>query len=218
MLNIVVGSLDTNCWIYPLDKAGGGRPSPCVVVDPGGEGGRIIAFLDQLNLFPSHILVTHGHFDHLAAAPALAAEYGRRGLPPEIAIHAADAGYLGPDAYAAHFRCFSAARAEAYIDEVWEDLPAPTGTLADGDAVGPLVALHLPGHSPGSIALWDEKAGVLFSGDTLFENGYGRTDLPGGDDALLSASLRRLFAMDGGIRVYPGHGSATSIGKEARRR
>ena len=82
--------------------------------------------------------------------------------------------------------------------------------------MGPFTVLHLPGHTPGSVALWDEKADVLFSGDTLFHRGYGRTDLPGGDEAWLFASLKRLFAMNGGVKVYPGHGSRTSISEEAR--
>jgi len=75
--------------------------------------------------------------------------------------------------------------------------------------------LHLPGHTAGSVGLWDQSAGVLFSGDTLFRGDYGRTDLPGGSEELIFASLRRLFAMDGGIQVCPGHGPATTIGREA---
>jgi len=218
--NIVVGSIATNCWIYPLEKAGQASQldglSPCAVIDPGEEGDRIVAFLDQLSLFPAHILLTHGHFDHLAAAPALVREYQRRGARPQVAIHAADAQYLGPGAYDAHCRVFYAAGGpSAYIDALWEDMPPPDRNLAEGDAAGPFTVLHLPGHTPGSIAFWDKKAGALFSGDTLFRGGCGRTDLPGGSEALLSASLKRLLALDGGIKVYPGHGAATSIAAEA---
>ena len=213
--NITVGPIATNCWIYPLGD-GHADTGRCVVIDPGDEGGRIIALLDQLKLAPAFIVLTHGHFDHIGAVPELAAEYRGRG-DLEIAIHGADAEYLGPDSQAVHRRSFAATGGNpSYIDGLWKSMPPPDRTLAEGDSVGPLAVLHLPGHTPGSIGLWDKAAGVLFSGDTLFRSGYGRTDLPGGSEESIFASLRRLFAMDGGIQVYPGHGPATTIGREAK--
>jgi glyoxylase-like metal-dependent hydrolase (beta-lactamase superfamily II) len=213
--HITVGDIATNCWIYPLDQDG----EQCAVIDPGEEGSRIIACLDQLKLFPRYILLTHGHFDHIGAVPALAAEYGKRQTGKcEIAIHAADAEYLGPDSYQAHRRSISAAMGDsAYIDTLWENMPPPDTILAEGGTIGPFTVLHLPGHTPGSIGLWDKEAGVLFSGDTLFYGNYGRTDLPGGNEAQLFASLKRLFTLDSNIQVYPGHGPATLIGHEAAR-
>ena len=218
---LIVGGITTNCWIYPLDAESGA----CAIIDPGEEGSRIIAYLDQHKLSPQYILLTHGHFDHIAAVPALAAHYRgsgpskEGGLPKgslELAIHAADAEYLGPQAYPAHRRSFAMAAGDtAYLDALWEDMPAADRHLGEGDTVGSLTVLHLPGHTPGSIALWDKEAGVLFTGDTLFCRGYGRTDLPGGSEALLIASLQRLIAMDPGIRVHPGHGPSTTIGGEA---
>jgi glyoxylase-like metal-dependent hydrolase (beta-lactamase superfamily II) len=211
---IIVSDFGTNCWVYPLDSADGTSGNECAVIDPGGEGDRIIAFLNQLQLTPRYILLTHGHFDHIGAVAALAAQYGGA----EIAIHAADAEYLGPDAYAVHCRSINAIAGDtAYIDALWENLPPPGRCLEEGDKIGPFTVLHLPGHTPGSIGLWDEKAGVLFSGDTLFYGNYGRTDLPGGSTPQLFASLKRLLAMDGGIQVYPGHGPSTSIRQEAAR-
>jgi len=210
--HIIVSDFATNCWVYPLDSAG-----ECAVIDPGGEGGRIIAFLNQHQLTPRYILLTHGHFDHIGAVPALAAQYrdGQGAPAPEIAIHAADAEYLGPAAYAVHCRSINAiAGNTAYIDALWEDMPSPDRLLEEGGKIGPFTVLHLPGHTPGSIGLWDEKAGILFSGDTLFYGNYGRTDLPGGNSAQLFASLKRLSALDGAIQVYPGHGPATTIGRE----
>jgi glyoxylase-like metal-dependent hydrolase (beta-lactamase superfamily II) len=215
--HIAVGALGTNCWIYPLNGGNPADAAPCAVIDPGGDGGRITALLDSLKLAPAYILLTHGHFDHIAAVPDLIQEYrNRRGGNCEIAVHAADSGYLGPDSLPVHQRSFAAISGgdTSFIDGLWEKMPPADRTLAEGDTIGPFTVLHLPGHTPGSAAFWDEKEGVLFSGDTLFRDGYGRTDLPGGDGAKLFASLKRLFALDGNIRVFPGHDAPTTIEKE----
>jgi glyoxylase-like metal-dependent hydrolase (beta-lactamase superfamily II) len=220
--HIIVGNLATNCWIYPLDNVNeNGQPpgfKPCAVIDPGEEGGRIIAFLDQHKFFPAYIILTHGHFDHIGAVSAIAKEYRSRSAEKSvtIAIHAADAEYLGPDAFSAHNRSLTAVFGNPVkIEMLLDPQPSPDKLLQEGDTLGPFTVLHLPGHSPGSIALWDEKTGVMFTGDTLFCGGYGRTDLPGGDAKLLFASLTRLFAMDGDIQVYPGHDGISTIGQEA---
>jgi glyoxylase-like metal-dependent hydrolase (beta-lactamase superfamily II) len=221
--HIIVGNLATNCWIYPLDNLPkSGQPAgfnPCAVIDPGEEGGRIIAFLDQHKLFPAYIILTHGHFDHIGAVSALAEEYRSRGTEKSvtIAIHAADAEYLGPNAFPVHNRSLTAVFGKPVnIEMLLEPQPSPDKLLQEGDTLGPLTVLHLPGHSPGGIALWDEKEEIMFTGDTLFCDGYGRTDLPGGDSKLLYASLMRLFAMNGDIQVYPGHGEISTLGQEAR--
>jgi len=222
--HIIVGDLATNCWIYQLDNVSGNVQlaglTPCVVIDPGEEGGRIIAFLDQHKLFPAYIILTHGHFDHIGAVSVLAKEYRSRGGAENsvtIAIHTADAEYLGPDAYSIHNRGINAVFGNSVNTETLLELqPGPDTLLQEGDVIGPFTVLHLPGHTPGSIALWDKKTGVLFTGDTLFCGGYGRTDLPGGNSKLLYASLMRLLKMNGDIQVYPGHDGITTIGQEAR--
>jgi glyoxylase-like metal-dependent hydrolase (beta-lactamase superfamily II) len=111
----------------------------------------------------------------------------------------------------------AAAGDDLYVKSLWKPMPEADVLLTDGGTIGPFKVIHLPGHTPGSVAYYDEEAGVLFSGDTLFRGDYGRTDLPGGDFGKLESSLRRLFAMDGNITVCPGHGPATTIGVEAKR-
>jgi glyoxylase-like metal-dependent hydrolase (beta-lactamase superfamily II) len=204
--HVTVGEIETNCWIYPLGGA------ECALIDPGAEPDKIMARLKTLRLKPAYILLTHGHFDHIAALPRLAAAYAA--VSPVIAIHREDSEYLGPDAYPVHRRSFAAAGGAGYVDALWEDMPSPAVLLSEGDVIGPFRVLHLPGHTPGSAAFSDEEAKVLFSGDTLFRGDYGRTDLPGGDTAKIITSLKRLLALDKDIRVYPGHGPATTIGAE----
>lgn len=218
---LVVGPIATNCWIYQFDE------NSAAVIDPGGEPDVIISALKKLDLVPEYILLTHGHFDHIAALSGIRDGYRHAsdqgsGISEkvEIAIHRFDANYLGPDAYAAHSVSIKAAMGDtSFIETFWPSdkmgMPAATRLLEDGDTIGPFTVLHLPGHTPGSAAFWDKEAGILFTGDTLFKSGYGRTDLPGGDEQALIASLRRLFAMDAGITVCPGHGGVTTIGQEA---
>jgi glyoxylase-like metal-dependent hydrolase (beta-lactamase superfamily II) len=214
---LTLGDLATNCWIYSFDSLKAepsSGPSPCAVIDPGDDSAYIISLLRQLNLCLQYILLTHGHFDHLAALPDLAAAFTQA---PVIAIHRGDASYLGPGALEAHRESFAALEAAPYVDGRWKPMPPAGRLLLGGDSIGPFTVIHTPGHTPGSVCYYDEGAGVLFSGDTLFRGGYGRTDLPGGNWAALEKSLALLLSMDGGIVVCPGHGSGTTIGEEHRR-
>jgi glyoxylase-like metal-dependent hydrolase (beta-lactamase superfamily II) len=204
MINrITVGELATNCWIIPIEDG-------CMAVDPGGDADAIIARLVKLRLTLRFIVLTHTHFDHLAALPDLGATF------PDavIAVHREETMRLGPGALEQHRRDFSAAGAVQYVDQLWKPMPDAGKLLDEGDGVGPFTVLHLPGHSPGSIGLFWKEEKILLSGDTLFRSGTGRTDLPGGSQKDLEQSLKRLLGMNKDIQVYPGHGETTTIRRE----
>jgi glyoxylase-like metal-dependent hydrolase (beta-lactamase superfamily II) len=93
-------------------------------------------------------------------------------------------------------------------------MPEADILLEEGSQIGAFTVLHLPGHTQGSAAFWDKEAGALFTGDTLFKNGYGRTDLPGSSKESLIKSIDRLFKMDPDTAVFPGHDGTTTIGLE----
>ena len=157
------------------------------VIDPGGEALRIAKVITGAGLRIKYILITHGHPDHTGAAQQL-----KNIVKAPVWIHRLDAYWLG--------------------------FP-PDGELSDGQeiAVGTykIRVLHTPGHSPGGVSLY--APGAVFTGDTLFYGSIGRTDFPGGDyNGLIEGVRRKIFPLGDDIRVYPGHGPASTIGRERR--
>jgi hydroxyacylglutathione hydrolase len=145
------------------------------------------------------IVSTHGHWDHIGDNAAVAEHTGA-----DIAVHPLDRERLtNPSPVWAPF-------------EIVPSVPAVE--LAEGGEVrfGSVVlrVLHTPGHTEGSVCLLAADEGLLYSGDTLFAAGWGRVDLPGGDADAMVESLGRLLTLDDGVRVYPGHGADTTIGRE----
>ena len=145
------------------------------------------------------IVSTHGHWDHIGDNAAVAAHTGA-----DVAVHPLDRQRLtDPQPVWAPF-------------EIVPSVPAVE--LAEGGQVRfgslRLDVLHTPGHTEGSVCLYDPEAGLLWSGDTLFAGGWGRVDLPGGDATLMAASLARLSTLPDSVAVFPGHGGETTIGRE----
>ena len=193
---VVVGALETNCYLVYCEET-----RACAVVDPGADPERIVAAIAGLELKPVVVLNTHGHVDHIGGNGDIVQKYG---VP--LAMHAADTGML---------RVSDNIELSLLLGA--RDSPPPDRLLADGDevAVGntSLRVVHTPGHTPGSVGFI--HGGVLFSGDTLFCGGVGRTDLPGGSWKDLERSIReRILTLPGETVVLPGHGPRTTVEQE----
>jgi glyoxylase-like metal-dependent hydrolase (beta-lactamase superfamily II) len=205
-----VGPLSVNTYILAEGRA-------CILVDPGDEAERILSFMDSRSLVPSIIVATHGHLDHTAAIPELLCAWKERGIAVPLAAHAEDAAFFGAEGRETNRRLFKSIGDSHFFEAFWRELPPLDLRLADGQAlpVSGFRVIHSPGHSRGSICLYDEASSVLVSGDCLFRDGVGRTDFPDSDPAALAASLKRLFKLPPRTRVLPGHGPETSIGRES---
>jgi hydroxyacylglutathione hydrolase len=174
------------------------------VVDPGGDLARIEAAIAEKGVTVETILLTHGHIDHAGGAAELAERLGVQIEGP----HRDDAFLLErlPQAGAAYG--MPGARAVT-----------PTRWLEEGDTVtiGGTVfeVLHCPGHSPGSVVLVSREIGFALMGDVLFKGSVGRSDIPGGDHAVLIASIKtKLLPLGDEVSFLPGHGPASTIGEE----
>ena len=193
--SLSVGYMDVNCYLCWDD------PSRALVIDPGEEPGRILDAIKRYGLTVQAVVLTHGHFDHMMAAGAVCDAVGA-----PLWIGAGDEVCLNdPERSLTALFCPQEAvclRADRLLHE---------GDMLSVGAES-FTVMETPGHSPGSICLRGD--GMLIAGDTLFAGSIGRTDFPGSDVSAMRASLRRLFTLPPEIAVYPGHGSATSIGLE----
>ena len=192
------GVIQENCYIVSRD----GRDD-CVVIDPGDDFAKLQRALGSRRV--GAILLTHGHFDHILAAGPLS---DATGAP--VYIHEADAEMLNDSVL------------NGYAGLMGGFVTGPElKAIPLGGRIGAcgldFAVLHTPGHSRGSVCLYLEDEGVLFSGDTMFEAGYGRVDLHGGSMRQMMDSLKALLELPGEVRVYPGHGGATTIGRERAR-
>ncbi len=192
-----LGALRTNTY-FCVDENGS-----CVVIDPGMDGEGIAQKLAEKGLTPSHILLTHGHFDHSQGVKALKDLTGAK-----ICIHKEDAVMLsdaGKNAsvffYHGDLSKFPKTSADLLLEEGDE---IEVGTMR-------FEVLHTPGHTPGSVCFCENS--TLFCGDTVFASGFGRYDLWGGDKEALSASLERISMLEGEYKLCPGHGNTVSLSR-----
>ena len=192
---LVVGQLHTNCYVLQSERN-------AILVDPGDEPERILLFLKDLAVNTTKIIATHTHFDHVLGVNDI-----RATLKIPFVIHHDDLEMLES----------MQSRVRQIMGFTVPPPPKVDQFLKDGETVligdEEVKVVHTPGHSPGSVSLVGD--GFVLSGDALFNQSIGRTDLPGGDLATLVDSIKnRLFKLDDDTIVYPGHGPETSIGDE----
>ncbi|HIS77177.1 MAG TPA: MBL fold metallo-hydrolase [Candidatus Merdivicinus excrementipullorum] len=191
-----VGEIGTNCY-FVVDSDGS-----AAILDPGAQAEKIIRAVEQNGWTPKMILLTHGHFDHIGAVEELRNRYC---IP--VYIHQDDAEMLDSPEKNGGIALIDRPVTASY-DNVFEDgSEIPMGNIL-------FRVIHTPGHTKGSVCYLAEN--WMFSGDTLFNGGIGRTDLYGGSYPQLSASLKKLAALEGDFRVCPGHGPETSLEQERR--
>ncbi len=183
--NLRVGPIGTNCYLVE-DEAS----KECLIIDPGDYPEIIVKTIEEKQLKPAAIVITHGHWDHVGANKRLKEKY-------HIPIMMNQDDLFGLKI---------------------TDSPAPDQDLKENDEVraGGLVfkVLQTPGHSPGGISLYSEKDKVIFTGDTLVKETFGRVDLPGSSPEAMVFSLQKLLALPRDTKVYPGHGKPTTVGAE----
>ncbi|HJP71504.1 MAG TPA: MBL fold metallo-hydrolase [Candidatus Limnocylindria bacterium] len=176
-----------------------GRSTDALVLDPGMGAAEPLTERASANGLKVHVIAnSHGHIDHIFDNGPL-----MRATGAPLAIHPDDAYRLdGRNSYGFEVAAVTATRELTEAEQ-----------LRIGDLVFDI--LHLPGHTEGSVCLYEERLGLLLTGDVLFAGSYGRTDLPGGNDEQMVASLARLAReMPSSVRVLPGHGPETTIGRE----
>jgi len=191
-----VGPLQCNCSII-----GDTVTKKAIVVDPGGDAEKILAVLEQQGLKLVQIIHTHAHLDHILASGVLKEKTGA-----PIYLHEGDKFLWDVVEEQCH-------RFNVPVTK----LPDPDHWINDDQALDCCqgVAIHTPGHTPGSTSFWFENARLLIAGDTLFNRSIGRTDFPGGDLPTIKKSIaERLYTLDENALVITGHGPATTIAEE----
>lgn len=198
MLNVrtlVVGQLKTNCYLV-IDSG------KALIIDPGDDADYIQRIISDLEVKPTQIIATHGHYDHILAAGELKLAYN---IP--FLMHKADEFLLKRmGSSARHFSGLSTDTAPKVDKYLTRSNPVTVGE-------DKLEVIETPGHTPGSVSLYNEEAKVIFVGDVMFAGGgIGRTDFTYSSLNDLQKSIKRFLKLPAATVVYPGHGEQTSIG------
>lgn len=193
----VCGPLENNTYAIVCEKI-----KRVVVIDPAfGAKKKIEKFLEKNEYVLEKILLTHGHWDHITDVVLLKEEFS---CP--VFLHQGDWDLLENPQKSSFFSAITVPHFK------------PDFFLQDNDKIKlgdiTISVIHTPGHTPGCVCLYIEKEKILFSGDTLFKGSFGRVDFPYSSAENMIKSLKRLSNLPKDVKVYPGHGSETTIGRE----
>lgn len=193
----VLGQVAVNCYLLYDENT-----KEALIIDPGANSEVLLAYLHEHELNLQTIVNTHGHFDHIGANDALIKKTGAT-----LFIHKDDQSMLKDS------------KANLSLDLLGEEIVSNAKSIVvkEGDYIQcgdhAFLIIHVPGHSPGSICLYEK--GTLFSGDTIFLQSIGRCDFEGGSEELLIKGIKeKLLVLPENTKVYPGHGPFTNIGWE----
>ncbi|MBF0357669.1 MAG: MBL fold metallo-hydrolase [Magnetococcales bacterium] len=195
---MATGPLEVNCQLLS-----GGGSGEAVLIDPGGDADLLLKRLEKLNLKLTHIINTHGHFDHIGGVAAL-----KKATGCQFWLHKGDLPLVK-----------NAAKHAGSWNLPFGPIPTVDKNFEDGDKLKVagmvLEVVHTPGHTQGGVCLrWGNDIAV---GDTLFAGSVGRTDLPGGDmEQLMDSIMNKLVPQGDGLECHPGHGPSTNLGHEKR--
>ncbi|MDC3415514.1 MBL fold metallo-hydrolase [Aquibacillus salsiterrae] len=196
--SLSLGPLGTNCYIVDQD-------SKAIIFDPGGDSEELLAWLTRKNLQPLAICLTHAHFDHIGAVDAIRNQYH---IP--VYLHQFESSWLSEPKLNG-----SALFPGPRISIKEADYTLNPGKLKID--IFDFEVAHTPGHSPGGVCFVFFDHQLVIGGDSLFYEGIGRTDLPGGDSQQLINSIKTtFFSLPDQFVVYPGHGNSTTIGHEKK--
>lgn len=192
-----IGELGTNCYIF-----GDSKTKEVAVVDPADEGSVILDSINKNEYKVKYIIITHGHFDHIGEVEFIKKETGAK-----VLIHRIDNELIeDPEKNMSAYGFTLAGAIKATADRL----------LEDGDEISlgenSFKIIHTPGHTMGSICILYEDS--LFSGDTLFKETVGRTDLPNANPSEMQKSIKKLMNLNDNIKVFPGHGDSSEMGHE----
>ncbi len=200
-----LGPWQTNCYVVS-SPSGDGQPPACWLIDASFTPGRMIAQIRDAGLHPTLLLLTHAHLDHIAGVAECCSAFS----PLPVAIHADESRWLSDPELNL-----------SMLTGLPTTAPGPDRLLADDQVLSlgrhDCRVLHVPGHSPGSVAFHFPGPNIVIAGDALFRESVGRTDFPNASPHVLERSIRtRLYTLPSETLVLPGHGPSTTIAHEMK--